>query len=84
MEIHFTRHALFRMKERLISEDEVYEIFEFPILTHERKETHIIGRTRQYRVITLVMNIKTKRLLTLWPASRSERRLYREKEGAKS
>lgn len=79
MEILFTRHALERLRERAVSEQEVYEIFAHPILVLERRETIVIGRTDRGRYLTLVMDLAQRRLLTLWPASRAERRSYRGK-----
>ncbi|MBI2340271.1 MAG: DUF4258 domain-containing protein [Deltaproteobacteria bacterium] len=79
MTINFTKHAVIRMQERGISEDEVYEVFENPALVLKRGETIVIGRTMKRRYLSLVMDIRGGRLLTLWPASRAQRRLYREK-----
>lgn len=83
MKILFTQHVLLRMRQRAVSEDEVYEIFENPFLVREKGESVLIGKTNSGRLITLVMDITTRRLLTLWPASRKERRLYQEKQGGK-
>lgn len=80
MEIHFTKHALQRMEERGISENEVYEIFTQPFLVLERQETMIIGHTSKKRFLTLVMDLHQKRLLTLWPASRKQRKLYQQRK----
>ena len=67
------------MQERGISEDEIYEVFENQTLVLEKGETIIIGRTQKRRYLTLVMDMPRRRLLTLWPASRAQRKLYREK-----
>lgn len=69
------------MRERAIPEDEVYEIFEHPVLIKKREATLIVGRTRQRRFLTLVMDSKLNKLLTLWPSNRSERRLYSTRFG---
>lgn len=80
MEIQFTKHAVRRMGERGISEDEVYSIFDSPVLVLERMEKIIIGKTRHGRFLTLVFDSSGKRLLTLWPSNRSQRKLYQEKK----
>ena len=82
MELLFTRHAVLRMRERAISEVEVYELFEGPMLALARKERVVIGRTRRGRFLTLVLDLQGKRLLTLWPSSRAQRKLFQEREGS--
>ena len=79
MEIRFTKHALLRMSQRGISEDEVYEIFDNPALVLERSETIVVGRTNRRRYLTLIFDMREKKLLTLYPSSRKQRRLYQER-----
>ena len=68
------------MEERVVSEDEVYEIFAHPLLVLEHQETMVIGQTNKRRFLTLVMDLPQRRLLTLWPASRKQRRLYQQRK----
>ena len=79
MEIQFTHHALLRMQQRAITEDEVYGIFQNRVIFFDKKAHFIIGKTLTGRFLTLIMEKSKKRLLTLWPSSRQERQLYRQK-----
>lgn len=72
------------MKERKITEDEIFQIFQGEILVHERLETIIIGKTKGNRYLTLIINPETYSLITLWPSNKRERALYIKKIGDKN
>ena len=79
MVLKYTRHAVVRMKERKISAKEINEVLTQKYLAFERKGYTIIGKTKEARYITLVLNLQKGSLITLWPSKRKERTLYEEK-----
>lgn len=70
---------MIKMQERNISVDEIYEVFQHDLLALDKKETIIIGQTGKGKIVTLVMDLKKGTLITLWPASRRQRKLFKQK-----
>ena len=81
MELRFTRHAYEKMRLRSITETEVFEVFENKLLVLEKGEAIMIGKTHRNRYLTLVIDMERGVLITLWPSSRRQRRLYENKMG---
>lgn len=79
MLLQYSNHALLRMGERQITADEINEVFNNPYLAYQKHGYTIIGKTDAGRYITLVINMTTHVLITLWPAKRKERALYEKK-----
>ncbi len=69
------------MKERNITENEVYEIFKNKILILKKNEHIIIGKTLEEKFLTLIINPNKHSLVTIWPSNRKERKLYLKKIG---
>jgi len=67
------------MHERDILVTDVLEVFTNKFLEITRGDLFIIGKTKSGKILTLVVNRKESKLITLWPSSRQERRLYEEK-----
>lgn len=75
--IQLTKHAILRMTERKINEDEIYEIFEHPVVDLLQNGTVLVGHTHQLKFLCLVL--EGNRLITLWPASRRQRAQYKRR-----
>lgn len=67
------------MAERDISEQAVYQVFTHPFIMIQAAETILVGYTDASRFLSLV--IDQDRLITVWPASRKQRMMYKRRLG---
>jgi hypothetical protein len=83
--MRFTKHALERMAERNITETEVLAVLADPhifSLPGKEEDAALLFGMAGDRQITLVVNFQLETLVTLWPSSNQERRIYaRNKQG---
>lgn len=74
----FTGHALLRMDERDIAEEEVYEVFNRKYVSLTGKVQKIIGKTDEGRFLVLFVADHT-RLVSLREADDKEVKLYKRR-----